>query len=135
MLLRYLLFVLAITGALCAPHLLKGTQLLQKSQSSEKSKQVKISVRDVRTIAGRLPRAVAKSVTASAKSFVTSTAVLIPVGLVLNLKQLKPIDAWLLKGVTTGVEWAKVGAYYVVSDNIVALQEFDARYLMSPQHV
>lgn len=114
---KLLLLLLVAVVALSAPGLQKIVQNKQKSQVSEifqKSKQLKFSVRDVRTVAGRIPRAIVRSVKASAKSFVTSSAMLIPVGLVLNVGQLRPVDAWLLKGVTTGVEWAKVGAYFVV---------------------
>lgn len=121
MLFKLLLILLSMVGACGAPLVNSGSHR-QKGKFSDfvpNTKQIKISVRDIRTLASRLPRAFSRSITSSAKSFVTSTAVLIPVGLVLNIKQLKPVDAWLLKGVTTGVEWAKVGAYFVVGAYVV----------------
>jgi hypothetical protein len=74
----------------------------------------KTTAQEVGDVVCRLPRAIGRSIKLSAKSFVTSSAILFPVGLVMNINQMKPIDAWLMKGATTSIEWAKIGACFAV---------------------
>lgn len=76
----------------------------------------RITARDVGEVASRLPRAIGRSLKLSAKSFVTSSAMLFPVALVLDINQMKPFDAWLMKGASTSIGWAKVGACFAVRD-------------------
>ncbi len=109
--------------ALCALSLYVSAIVLQKQgQNNErmnagnllKAIPAKISFRELRTISSRLPRAIGRTIKLSTKSFITSSAVLFPVGLVLNINRPRPIDAWLMRGAATGLEWAKVGAYFAV---------------------
>jgi hypothetical protein len=89
----------------------------KKHSSPKKAKDavsVKISLRDVGTVIKRSPVATLRALKTSVKSFTSSCMVLIPVGLVMNINKPKPIDAWIMRGAATGIEWAKIGAYFVV---------------------
>jgi hypothetical protein len=108
---------------LCALSICASATLLQKQGQTNdrmnlghllKSIPTKVSFKDVRTISSRLPRAIGRTIKLSTKSFITSSAVLFPVGLVLNINRPRPVDAWLMRGAATGLEWAKVGAYFAV---------------------
>lgn len=82
---------------------------LKKKNDSVK---VKITMKDIRKVVSRIPNSIYLSLKSSTISFVTSCGVLIPVGLVMNINKPKPIDAWLLRGVSSGMEWAKISAFY-----------------------
>jgi len=84
-----------------------------KSKSSDETVPIKISLRDVGGTIRRIPVAAIGALKASTKSFISSSAVLIPVGLVMNINKPRPIDAWIMRGAATGIEWAKIGAYFV----------------------
>ena len=73
-----------------------------------------ITRKDICTVTSRIPKAIVKSIKTSTKSFITSSAVLFPVGMIINANRPRPIDAWLMRGAATGIEWAKIGAYYAV---------------------
>lgn len=68
---------------------------------------------DIKVAACRLPKAVIRSAGDGAKTFVTSSSVLVPVSLVLNIKNMRPIDAWLWGGIRRGTHWAQTSAIFV----------------------
>ncbi|KAJ1432754.1 hypothetical protein B484DRAFT_429772 [Ochromonadaceae sp. CCMP2298] len=97
---------------------------VKKQHSPKKSTKdavaVKISLRDVGTVVKRTPVAALRALKTSVKSFTSSCMVLIPVGLVMNINKPKPIDAWIMRGAATGIEWAKIGAYFVGGEVLCA---------------
>ena len=97
------------------PAIFSFLNVKKNAQNKIQSFHHKVSANDVRTVIERLPKATVASLKASTLSFCSSAVVLVPVGLVMNLNKVRPIDAWLKRGAMTGVEWAKVGAYFVVS--------------------
>lgn len=79
-------------------------------------------VKDLPNMAKRFPTAVTETVKASAKAFSSSATILVPIGLMMNVGLIRQPKMWLLKGGQTGVEWAKIGVYYSVSEPIKYLQ-------------
>ena len=68
---------------------------------------------DIKVAACRIPRAVVNSARDGAKTFVTSSSILVPVSLALNIKNMRPIDAWLWSGIQRGTHWAQTSAVFV----------------------
>jgi hypothetical protein len=72
------------------------------------------TIKNAKQVGQRIPSATMHSLKVSAKSFISSSAVMVPIGLVMTYDKKIPVSDWLKKGVMTGTEWAKMGAYYAV---------------------
>lgn len=70
-------------------------------------------LKDIKLATCRIPKALVKSVGESAKTFVSSSSVLIPINLALTINKMRPIDMWLLNGMYKGSSWAKTSAIFV----------------------
>jgi len=68
---------------------------------------------DIKVAACRIPKAVICSFGDGAKTFITSSSILVPVSLALNIKNMRPIDAWLWRGIQRGTHWAQTSAVFV----------------------
>ena len=93
----------------------QGSRIGSIKNDIEKTLREKLTMANIKAVSSRLPAAVGKSIKLSTKSFLSSSAILFPVGLALNIKQFRPIDAWLMKGAGASIEWAKLGACFTVS--------------------
>lgn len=68
---------------------------------------------DLKVAACRIPNALVRSAGDGAKTFVTSSSILVPISLALNIKNMRPIDAWLWSGFQKGTHWAQTSAVFV----------------------
>lgn len=74
---------------------------------------------DTVEISKRIPSALKTSLWMSSKSFLQSALMMIPIGLILNIQLIRGNTAeWLRKGATVGVEWAKIGAFFVAGESL-----------------
>lgn len=62
----------------------------------------------------RTPAAIKETAISSVKAFFQSFLTIIPIGLIYNIRQIRTVRLWMKSGLTTGAEWAKVTAIYVV---------------------
>jgi hypothetical protein len=69
----------------------------------------------------RVPTALVQSLQASGKSFVSSGVTLVPIAMLLNVNMVRQPQRWVRKGLRTGSDWAKVGAYFVAGEKFSAV--------------
>lgn len=85
-------------------------------------------LKGTRSVVSRLPRAVGESMVESIRTFVSSTCVLVPVGLVMNANNIRHFKVWMSKGASTGIEWAKISTIFTGTEVFVGrLRNVDDR--------
>lgn len=77
---------------------------------------IQITIKNLRILLLRLPISLKLSLYSGISTFLSSCLILIPIGLIMNSNKLRPIDAWLFRGVTVGMEWAKISSYYNIGE-------------------
>lgn len=77
---------------------------------------IQISIKNLRILLLRLPISFKLSLYSGISTFLSSCLILIPIGLIMNCNKLRPLDAWLFRGVTVGMEWAKISSYYNIGE-------------------
>jgi hypothetical protein len=77
---------------------------------------IQISIKNLRILLLRLPTSFKLSLYSGISTFLSSCLILIPIGLIMNCNKLRPLDAWLFRGVTVGMEWAKISSYYNIGE-------------------
>jgi hypothetical protein len=77
---------------------------------------IQITIKNLRILLLRLPISFKLSLYSGVSTFLSSCLILIPIGLIMNCNKLRPLDAWLFRGVTVGMEWAKISSYYNIGE-------------------
>ena len=77
---------------------------------------IQITIKNLRILLLRLPISFKLSLYSGVSTFLSSCLILIPIGLIMNCNKLRPLDAWLFRGVSVGMEWAKISSYYNIGE-------------------
>lgn len=78
----------------------------------------------------RIPNAILTAILKSLGSFVNTSALMIPIGLIINIMEIRSgPSAWLRKGAMMGVEWASISAIFAGSEEfLLKARNIDDRF-------